>query len=63
MCGLFQLYRLSLLGLHVPHVGKGIVDASVVDRHNIRTLFGAGAWDFILVLRVPTSSSHALMGG
>jgi phosphate/sulfate permease len=44
-------------------VGKGIVDASVVDRHNIRTLFGAGAWDFILVLRVPTSSSHALMGG
>jgi PiT family inorganic phosphate transporter len=46
-------------------VGKGIVDPAIVDRHVIAaTLIGASAWDLITwYWGLPTSSSHALMGG
>ncbi|MEO8835629.1 MAG: inorganic phosphate transporter, partial [Caldimonas sp.] len=46
-------------------VGKGIVDAGVVDHHIIfGALIGAIAWNFITWWwGIPSSSSHALIGG
>jgi len=53
-------------GLHVAKsIGKGVIDPSIVD-HNIilSCLIGAIAWDLITWwLGLPTSSSHALIGG
>ncbi len=54
------------LGVHVANtVGKDIVDTSIVDTHLIlAALLGAIAWDVITWLfGLPTSSSHALIGG
>src|SRR6266704_6714997 len=53
-------------GVHVATtVGKGVVDAAVVDQWVILAgLVGAIAWDLITwVWGLPTSSSHALIGG
>ncbi|MBI5884012.1 MAG: inorganic phosphate transporter [Elusimicrobia bacterium] len=46
-------------------VGKGIVDPAIVDRSIIvATLLGASIWDLMTwYWGLPTSSSHALMGG
>src|SRR6202158_827818 len=46
-------------------VGKGVVEASVVDQWVIlAALVGAIAWDLVTwYWRLPTSSSHALIGG
>ena len=46
-------------------VGKGIVDPSFVDQHVIfGALVGAIAWNFVTWwLGIPSSSSHALIGG
>ncbi len=46
-------------------VGKGIIDISVIDSHIIfATLIGACLWDLMTwYVGLPTSSSHALMGG
>src|SRR3989475_3854990 len=46
-------------------VGKGVVDAAVVDQWVILAgLIGAIVWDLITwVWGLPTSSSHALIGG
>src|SRR6266498_2434562 len=46
-------------------VGKGVVEASVVDQWVIlAALVGAIAWDLVTwVWGLPTSSSHALIGG
>src|SRR3989441_8030992 len=54
------------LGLHVANtIGKGIIDTSVVDEKLILSaLIGAIVWDIITWrLGLPTSSSHALIGG
>jgi PiT family inorganic phosphate transporter len=53
-------------GVHVARtVGKGVVEASVVDQWVILAgLTGAIAWDLITwYWGLPTSSSHALIGG
>src|SRR5437016_9178220 len=54
------------LGIHVANtIGKGIIEASIVDEKLIlAALVGAIVWD-IITWRVglPTSSSHALIGG
>jgi inorganic phosphate transporter, PiT family len=46
-------------------IGKGIVDISVIDSQIIfATLIGACVWDLMTwYVGLPTSSSHALMGG
>ena len=62
----FNFIAFLFLGLHVANtVGKGIVDAGVIDPNIILgTLVGACAWDVITwYLGLPTSSSHALIGG
>jgi PiT family inorganic phosphate transporter len=54
------------LGIHVANtIGKGIVDTSVVDeRVVLSALIGAIVWDVITWrYGLPTSSSHALIGG
>jgi len=54
------------LGIHVANtIGKGIVDTSVVDERVILSaLIGAIVWDVITWrYGLPTSSSHALIGG
>lgn len=62
----FTFIAFLFFGLHVANtVGKGIVEASVIDSGVIfGTLFGACAWDILTwYLGLPTSSSHALIGG
>ncbi|MHB8829546.1 MAG: inorganic phosphate transporter [Syntrophales bacterium] len=62
----FNFIAFLFFGLHVAGtIGKGIVDISVMDSHIIfATLIGACAWDLITWrVGLPTSSSHALMGG
>jgi PiT family inorganic phosphate transporter len=54
------------LGIHVANtIGKGIVETSIVDeRVVLSALIGAIAWDVITWrYGLPTSSSHALIGG
>jgi PiT family inorganic phosphate transporter len=62
----FNFIAFLFFGLHVAGtIGKGIVDISVIDQQVIfATLVGACAWDIITwYFGLPTSSSHALMGG
>ncbi|MBV8605123.1 MAG: inorganic phosphate transporter [Pelomonas sp.] len=62
----FNVLAVSLFELKVAAtVGKGIVDPSIVDAHVIfGALFGAIAWNVITWLwGIPSSSSHALIGG
>lgn len=62
----FNFIAFLFFGLHVANtIGKGIVDISVIDSHVIfATLIGACAWDVMTwYVGLPTSSSHALMGG
>ncbi len=62
----FNIVAAFGLGVHVANtVGKDIVDTSIVDTHLIlAALIGAIAWDVITwLLGLPTSSSHALIGG
>jgi PiT family inorganic phosphate transporter len=54
------------LGVHVANtIGKGVIDTGVVDEKLILSaLIGAIVWDIITWrLGLPTSSSHALIGG
>ncbi|MBF0569693.1 MAG: inorganic phosphate transporter [Candidatus Omnitrophica bacterium] len=54
------------IGLHVAQtIGKGIIDPHIVDQAVIfGTLIGACGWNLITwYLGLPTSSSHALIGG
>jgi PiT family inorganic phosphate transporter len=54
------------IGLHVAGtIGKGIIDINIVDKSVIfGTLVGACGWNLITwYLGLPTSSSHALIGG
>jgi inorganic phosphate transporter, PiT family len=62
----FNFVAFLVFGLHVAGtIGKGIVDISVMDPNVIfGTLMGACIWDVITwYFGLPTSSSHALMGG
>ncbi len=62
----FNFVAFMFFGLHVAGtIGKGIVDINVIDKYIIfGALFGACAWDLITwYLGLPTSSSHALIGG
>ncbi|MBA3895542.1 MAG: inorganic phosphate transporter [Sphingomonadaceae bacterium] len=66
MAAFFNFIAFLFFGLHVAEtVGKGIVDVSVVDAHVIfGALMGAIAWNLITWgLGIPSSSSHALIGG
>jgi inorganic phosphate transporter, PiT family len=62
----FNFIAFIFFGLHVAGtIGKGIVDISVMDSRIIfATLISACAWDLMTwYVGLPTSSSHALMGG
>ena len=62
----FNFIAFLFFGLHVAGtIGKGIIDINIVDSNIIfATLVGACAWNLITCyFGLPTSSSHALMGG
>ncbi|MCX5646481.1 MAG: inorganic phosphate transporter [Phycisphaerae bacterium] len=62
----FNFVAFLFFGLHVAGtIGKGIIDIAIVDQAVIfATLIGACSWDVITwYLGLPTSSSHALIGG
>jgi PiT family inorganic phosphate transporter len=62
----FNFIAFLFFGLHVAEtIGKGIVDPAVVDPAVVLSaLVGAIAWNLITwLLGIPSSSSHALIGG
>ena len=62
----FNFIAFLFFGLHVAEtVGKGIVDANVIDPPVIfGALMGAISWNVITwIAGIPSSSSHALIGG
>ena len=62
----FNFIAFLFFGLHVANtIGKGIIDITVVDKAIIfGTLVGACGWNIITwYFGLPTSSSHALIGG
>src|SRR5689334_19168802 len=62
----FNFIAFLFFGLHVAQtIGTGIVEASIVDPRVIfGALTGAIVWNVITwVLGIPSSSSHALVGG
>ena len=62
----FNFVAVGVFGLHVAQtVGKGIVDANIIDPTVIfAALIGAIVWNITTwVLGIPSSSSHALIGG
>lgn len=62
----FNFVAFFFFGLHVANtIGKGIIDIAIVDRGIIfGTLVGACGWNLITwYFGLPTSSSHALIGG
>lgn len=62
----FNFIAFLFFGLHVATtIGKGIVDIAIIDKGIIfGTLIGACGWNILTwYLGLPTSSSHALIGG
>ena len=62
----FNFIAFLFFGLHVANtIGKGIIDIHIVDSQIIfGALMGACAWNIITwFFGLPTSSSHALIGG
>jgi inorganic phosphate transporter, PiT family len=62
----FNFIAFLFFGLHVAEtIGKGIVDAAVIDPAVIfGALMGAIIWNVVTwLLGIPSSSSHALIGG
>jgi PiT family inorganic phosphate transporter len=62
----FNFIVFLFFGLHVANtIGKGIIDISIIDKGIIfGTLVGACGWNIITwYFGLPTSSSHALIGG
>ncbi len=62
----FNFIAFAVFGLHVAQtVGKGIVDANVIDAQVIfGALIGAISWNVVTWrFGIPSSSSHALIGG
>src|SRR4029077_7009871 len=62
----FNFVAFMIFGAHVAQtVGTGIVSADIVDAHVVfGALMGAIVWNLITwALGIPSSSSHALIGG
>ncbi|MEK7395559.1 MAG: inorganic phosphate transporter [Candidatus Poribacteria bacterium] len=62
----FNFVAFLFFGSHVAKtIGKGIIDVAIIDQRIIfGTLMGACIWDIITwYFGLPTSSSHALIGG
>jgi PiT family inorganic phosphate transporter len=62
----FNFIAFLFFGLHIANtIGKGIIDIAIVDKSIIfGTLVGACGWNIITwYFGLPTSSSHALIGG
>jgi PiT family inorganic phosphate transporter len=62
----FNFIAFLVFGLHVANtMGKGLIDASVVDPQVIfGALIGAIVWNVLTwIYGIPSSSSHALIGG
>lgn len=62
----FNFIAFLFFGLHVANtIGKGIIDINIVDKSIIfGALIGACGWNILTwYLGLPTSSSHALIGG
>ncbi|HTC97816.1 MAG TPA: inorganic phosphate transporter [Bradyrhizobium sp.] len=62
----FNFVAFAVFGLNVAHtIGTGIIDPSVVDTQVIfAALIGAIVWNLVTwALGIPSSSSHALIGG
>lgn len=62
----FNFVAFFFFKLHVANtIGQGIIDVTIVDTHIIfATLIGACIWNLITWwFGIPSSSSHALMGG
>ncbi|MDD5686793.1 MAG: inorganic phosphate transporter [Elusimicrobia bacterium] len=62
----FNFVAFLFFGLHVANtIGKGIIDITIIDNGIIfGTLMGACGWNIITwYFGLPTSSSHALIGG
>jgi PiT family inorganic phosphate transporter len=62
----FNFVAFLFFGVHVANtIGQGIIDVNIVDYHVIfATLIGACTWNLITWwFGIPSSSSHALMGG
>lgn len=62
----FNFAAFLFFGLHVANtIGRGIIDITVIDKGIIfGTLFGACCWNLTAwYFGLPTSSSHALIGG
>ncbi len=62
----FEFLAFFVFGTHVANtIGKGIIDIGIVDQYIIfGALIGACGWNIITWLfGLPTSSSHALIGG
>ncbi|MFA5271495.1 MAG: inorganic phosphate transporter [Candidatus Omnitrophota bacterium] len=62
----FNFIAFLFFGLHVANtIGKGIIDIAIIDNGIIfGTLIGACGWNIITwYFGLPTSSSHALIGG
>ncbi len=62
----FNFIAFLFFGLHVANtLGKGIIDITIIDKSIIfGTLVGACGWNIITwYFGLPTSSSHALIGG
>lgn len=62
----FNFIAFLFFGLHVANtIGKGIIDIHIIDKQVIfAILMGACLWDIITwYWGLPTSSSHALIGG
>ncbi|TQK07801.1 inorganic phosphate transporter [Herbaspirillum sp. SJZ107] len=66
MSALFNFVAIFTVGVHVAAtVGKGTIDANIVDQYVIfGALVGAIIWNIITwYYGIPSSSSHALIGG
>ncbi len=62
----FNFVAFLVFGLHVAAtVGKGIIDPAIVDHYVVfGALIGAISWNIITwYFGIPSSSSHALIGG
>jgi PiT family inorganic phosphate transporter len=62
----FNFIAFAVFGLHIANtIGTGIVDANVIDAQVIfGALAGAISWNIITwLLGIPSSSTHALIGG
>jgi PiT family inorganic phosphate transporter len=62
----FNFAAFAIFGVHVANtIGKGLIDPAIVDTAVVAgALIGASLWSWLtIVLGIPVSSSHALIGG